>query len=192
MALLGYARVSTTGQSLDIQLEALELEGCRRIFKEKVSGATTNDREELDALIEFADDGDLVVITKLDRLARSMRDFCNIVEALKNKGCGIRVLATKGLDSDSPTGKLILDILASVAEFERELLRERQRAGIDAAKAKGVYTGRKAKAKELKDKVLAEVAAGGNKTAIAKNNGISRGTLYNMLAENEKAGAEAR
>jgi DNA invertase Pin-like site-specific DNA recombinase len=183
MALLGYARVSTTGQSLDIQLEALELEGCRRIFKEKASGATTNDRHELDALIEFADEGDLVVITKLDRLARSMRDFCNIVEALNNKGCGIRVLATKGLDSSSPAGKLILDILASVAEFERELLRERQRAGIEVAKANGVYTGRQAKAKEIKIKVRAEVAAGGKKAQVARANGISRSTLYNMLKD---------
>ena len=142
MTTYGYARVSSDDQSLDVQREALRAAGCDMIREEKRSGASQEGRDELALLLEFIRDGDVLVVTKLDRLARSIRDVMDIHGRLRAKGATLRIL-NMGLDTTTPTGKLMLGVLGSVAEFEREMIQERQREGIEAAKARGVYTGSK-------------------------------------------------
>lgn len=177
--LVGYARVSSSGQSLDVQLEGLRAAGCEKIFAEKRSGTSRRERTELANALSFVREGDTLVVTRLDRLARSAVDLHAIVKQLAEKGVAFNCIQQLGMDTSSSTGKLLLGILASIAEFEVDIRRERQREGIEKAKAAGVYRGRKpsvdvAAVRELK-------ANGVGATAIAKKLGIGRASVYRAL-----------
>lgn len=176
----GYARVSTADQSLDVQREALKAAGCEMVREEKRSGATQDGREELALLLEFIRSGDVLVVTKLDRLARSIRDVMDIHGKLTAKGATLRIL-NMGLDTTTATGKLMLGVLGSVAEFERDLLLERQREGIDAAKAAGKYQG--GKAQYDRAEVWRMLDAGTSKAEIARQLECSEMTVYRIIKE---------
>ncbi|MGO8753835.1 MAG: recombinase family protein [Gallionellaceae bacterium] len=139
MAKIGYARVSSTGQSLEVQLE--KLKGCEKIYREKKSAKTDN-RPQLQICLDYVRHGDTLVITKLDRLARSTRDLLNITNKLSAKKVQLKVL-DQNIDTSTPTGKLMLTMLGAIAEFENDLRKERQADGIEMAKKKGVQFGRK-------------------------------------------------
>jgi DNA invertase Pin-like site-specific DNA recombinase len=141
MALFGYARVSTEGQSLTAQVAELKAVNCNRIFREKISGART-DRKQLARLIKGLDQGDVLVVTRLDRLARSTRDLLNVLDAVAAKGAGFRSLRDTWADTTTAHGRLMLTILGGLAEFERELIRTRTGEGRQRAKARGVIMGR--------------------------------------------------
>jgi DNA invertase Pin-like site-specific DNA recombinase len=179
--LVGYARVSTTGQSLDIQREQLQQAGCERIFEEKRSGAKAADRKALNAALEFAREGDTLVVTRLDRLARSITDLRAIVDGLTAKGVGFRCLQQGSLDTTKSEGKLLLNILGSFAEFELDIRRERQMEGIAKAKAAGVYRGRKPNIDP--QEVRKALQAGESPTALAKRLGVARSSVYRVAAE---------
>lgn len=183
MAKVGYARVSSYGQSLDVQLERLA--ECDKVFSEKKSGKT-DDREQLKAVLEWVRDGDVLVVTKLDRLARSTRDLLNIVNKLDDKGVELRVL-DQNIDTGTPTGKLMLAMLGAIAEFENDLRRERQMDGIQMAKKKGVQLGRK---KKLDDEELARLrerhASGEKVSDLATYYQISRMSVYRLLERNDQ------
>jgi DNA invertase Pin-like site-specific DNA recombinase len=179
--LVGYARVSTTGQSLDIQREQLEAAGCERIFEEKKSGAKADNRAALKGALEFAREGDTLVVTRLDRLARSITDLRAIVDGLTAKGVGFRCLQQGALDTTKSEGKLLLNILGSFAEFELDIRRERQMEGIAKAKAAGVYQGRKPSIDP--QEVRTALQAGESPTALAKRLGVARSSIYRVAAE---------
>ncbi|CRL14706.1 recombinase family protein [Phaeobacter italicus] len=136
----GYARVSTDDQNLDAQTDALKAAGAERIFADKISGVR-RDRPELDALLDQLRPGDVVVVTKYDRLARSLRDLLDLVETIKDRGAGFRSLA-EDIDTTTPAGRLVFHVFASIAQFERERIAERTREGLQAAKARGRVGGR--------------------------------------------------
>lgn len=144
MAVVGYARVSTTGQSLDVQLEQLTKAGCTKVFSEKRSGLDGK-RPELAACLDYVRDGDTLLVTKLDRLARSTTDLYRTIETLKAKNVGFRVVDDPTIDTTSRTGKLIMGILALIAEFETDIRKERQLEGIAKAKENKVQFGRPSK-----------------------------------------------
>lgn len=137
MTTFGYARVSTDDQSLDVQRAALKAAGCEMIREEKVSGASRDGRDELAILLDFIRAGDVLIVTKLDRLSRNTVDMLTIIQELGEKGVGFKSLAEPWADTTTPAGKLMLTVFAGVAEFERARLRERQREGIDRAKRNG-------------------------------------------------------
>jgi len=139
--LLGYARVSTDDQNLTLQRAALKEVGCRRIYEEKISGAK-RDRPQLARLLDQIRDGDVVVVTRLDRLARSTRDLLEIAEQLKDAEAGLRSLAEPWADTTSPAGRMVLTVFAGMAEFERTLIHQRTSSGRMAAKQRGVRFGR--------------------------------------------------
>lgn len=142
--LIGYARVSTDDQDLSIQRAALKEAGCRRTFEEKVSGAK-RDRAELGRMLEQIREEDVVVVTRLDRLARSTKDLLDIAERLNDAGAGLRSLAEPWADTTSPAGRMVLTVFAGIAEFERAVIHQRTSTGRAAAKARGVKFGRKPK-----------------------------------------------
>lgn len=184
---VGYARVSSAGQSLDVQITALEQAGCGKIFKEKKSGRRAQDREQLIAALDYVREGDTLTVTKLDRLARSVIDLHKTVEQLTAKGVGFRVLQQSGIDTTTSTGKLTLGVLAAVAEFEADIRAERQRDGIEAAKAKGVYKGRKPSVDPAEIKQL--LAEGMGPAEVARKVGCARSTVY-RLADAETEASE--
>ena len=139
---VGYARVSSYGQSLEIQTEQLKDVECENIFSEKLSGTSTNQRLKLKECISFVRKGDVLIVTKLDRLARSTSDLLNIINQLKSKGVGFKVLNNTAIDTTTATGRLMVSILGSIAEFENELRKERQSEGIARALDKGIKFGR--------------------------------------------------
>src|SRR5271168_2475875 len=143
MTLFGYARVSTEGQTLDAQLEALQAAGCetKNIFREKITGAHA-DRPQLTRLLGLIDDGDALMVSRLDRLARSTRDLLNILATLAQRGAAFRSLGDTWADTTTPHGRLMLTVLGGLAEFERELIRLRTGEGRTRAKARGVHMGR--------------------------------------------------
>lgn len=138
--IIGYARVSTDEQNLDAQLDALKGVGALRIFSDKISGSLRK-RPELDRLLDQLRDGDVIVVTKYDRLARSLRDLLDIVEAIKERGAGFRSLA-EDIDTTTPAGRLVFHVFASIAQFERERISERTKEGLDAARKRGRVGGR--------------------------------------------------
>ena len=138
---IGYARVSTEDQNLTLQLDALKLAGCEKIFREKISGAKT-DRPELTKLLEQVREGDTVTVWKLDRLGRSLKHLVETVTELQNRNIGFRSVK-ESIDTTTATGKLIFHIFAALAEFERDMLRERTNAGLAASRARGIIGGRK-------------------------------------------------
>jgi len=177
---IGYARVSSTGQSLDLQMKALENAGCEKIFSEKVSGAK-GDRKEFTSMMEFARDGDRIVVTKLDRLSRSSMELQNTAKTLESKKIDLRVLE-QNIDTSSASGKLLFNMIGIVAEFEREMINERAAEGRKAAMENGVKFGRK---KVLADDEIVEakklVSSGLGKKEIGKRLGVSRSTIYRVL-----------
>lgn len=179
--IVGYARVSTVDQNLDVQCEQLLAAGADKIFEEKASGAKIN-RSQLAAMQDFARDGDTVVVCKLDRIARSTRDLLGIIESLESKGVAFQVLNIN-LDTGTATGKLMLTMLGGIAEFERELMLERQAEGIAKAKAAGKYKGRKPTARVRSNEVKQLNAEGVSKKSIADRLGIGIASVYRILAD---------
>ncbi|RUQ92925.1 recombinase family protein [Legionella septentrionalis] len=177
---IGYIRVSSIDQNADRQLEGVKLD---KIFTDKTSGGSLN-RPQLAAMMEFIREGDTVVAHSMDRLARNLSDLRNIVKKLTDQGIRVEFIKENLIftGEDSSMSILMLNIVGAVAEFERSLIKERQREGIELAKKKGVYKGRKRAltASQIND-LKAEVLAGGNKTALAGKYGISRETLYQYL-----------
>ena len=173
----GYARVSTSEQDLTVQLEALKAAGCEVVRSEKVSGTSVSGRTELQNLLDFARDGDTIVVTRIDRLARSVRDLQNLVYDLNEKGVSLRA-TEQSVDTSTSAGKCFLDMLSVFAEFETNLRRERQMEGIKKAKAKGVYAGRKQTINVEKVRKMRKDGIGA--TAIAKELGIDRTSVYRV------------
>jgi DNA invertase Pin-like site-specific DNA recombinase len=178
--LIGYARTSTVEQvaGFDAQLSELANQGCEKVFKEQVSSVA--ERKQLEEAISFARSGDVFVVTKLDRLARNTQHLLDIVQRLDKKSVALKVL-NLGLDTSTPTGKLMLTMLGAVGQFEREIMLERQKEGVAKAKAEGKYKGRKATAQAMKPEVVARLAKGLTKEAIAKELGIGVASVYRML-----------
>lgn len=138
--ILGYARVSTDDQNLDAQTDALTAAGAGRIYADRIGG-TKRQRPELNRMLDQLRDGDVVVVTKYDRLARSLRDLLDIVEAIRERGAGFRSLA-EDIDTTTPAGRLVFHVFASIAQFERERISERTREGLEAARRRGRVGGR--------------------------------------------------
>ena len=182
-AIVGYARTSTADQQagLDAQIAELHGAGCTRIFSEQVSGADTA-RSQLQAALDWVRAGDVFVVTKPERLARNVIDLLGIVERLRAKDVTVRILAMH-LDTGNPTSNLILTILAGVGSWEREIMLERQRAGIAKAKAEGRYKGRAPTARAKTPEVLRLKAEGQTVAQIAESVGISRASVYRAFAE---------
>jgi DNA invertase Pin-like site-specific DNA recombinase len=183
--LVGYARTSTVEQEagLDAQVRDLRAAGCEKLFAERVSSVAR--RAQLEAALDFARQGDVLVVAKPDRLARSTADLLAIVAALESKGVALMILSMGGqpLDTRAPTGRLMLTMLGAVAEFERALMLERQREGIARAKADGKYRGRAPTARRLADDVLRLKREGIAPTRIAQQLGIGRASVYRILAD---------
>jgi DNA invertase Pin-like site-specific DNA recombinase len=176
----GYARVSTTDQDLSIQSSALKAAGCDVIRSEKVSGTTRDGRMELATLLDFIREGDVLVVTRIDRLARSVGDLQDIVRAIKTKGASLKA-TEQPIDTSTAAGKCFLDMLGVFAEFETNLRRERQMEGIDKAKAAGIYKGRKPSIDPQQVRVLRNQGFGA--TDIAKRLKIGRASVYRLLGE---------
>ena len=180
MATYGYARVSTTEQDLTIQREALTKAGCSIIREEKRTGTTMDGRAELDTLMQFLRAGDTVIVTRIDRLARSLRDLQNIVHELKARGVTLKA-TEQPIDTSTAAGKAFLDMLGVFAEFETNLRSERQMEGIEKAKEKGVYKGTKPKIDRAAIAMLR--AEGKGVTEISKTLNISRESIYRIEKE---------
>lgn len=184
MALYGYARVSSNDQDYTLQEQALRAAGCEVIRAEKVTGTSRTDRTELQVLLDFLRSGDTLVVTRIDRLARSIKDLQDIVFTLKEQGVTLKA-TEQPIDTRSASGKAFLDMLGVFAEFETNLRRERQIEGIAAAKSRGVYRGRKPSvntAEILRLRIEDKLGA----TAIARRLGIGRATVYRALANREQ------
>ncbi|HEX5237288.1 MAG TPA: recombinase family protein [Sphingomicrobium sp.] len=176
--IVGYARVSTSDQSLDVQEAALRSAGAEKIFAEKLSGTTSN-RPQLRDAVEFCREGDTFIVTRLDRFARSSVDLHNIVAALVAKGVDFRCTEQAGVDTSTSSGKLMLGMLGAVAEFETAIRRERQMEGIARARRAGAYTGRKATIDH--GEVLQLFQQGKGATEIAAQLGIGRASVYRII-----------
>lgn len=180
MSIVGYARVSSSSQNLDLQLEQLADAGCEKVFAEKVTGTSRNDRQSLAECLDWVREGDTLVVTRLDRLARSGRDLHDIIAQLSAKQVGFRCVQQGAVDTTTSMGKLILGILGAVAEFETDIREERQREGIERAKAAGVYRGRKRSVDAAQVRSLRDQGLGG--TEIAQKLGIARASVYRALS----------
>jgi len=181
---IGYARVSTKDQNLNLQLDALKQEGCQQIFAERITGAKL-DRKELKRMLDHLRPGDIVVIWKLDRLGRSLRDLVDLVTEIQEKGAALKSLQD-AIDTTTPQGKLTFHLFAALAEFEREIIRERTKAGLEAARARGRKGGRpKGLSKEAQHKAIVArtLYEQGDMTVaqICKQLDISKGTFYKYL-----------
>jgi DNA invertase Pin-like site-specific DNA recombinase len=180
MALFGYARVSTDGQSLTAQVTELKAAHCQRIFQEKISG-TRSDRKQLTRLIAGLDKGDVLVVTRLDRLARSTRDLLNILGAVSEKGAGFKSLRDTWADTTTAHGRLMLTVLGGLAEFERELIRTRTGEGRQRAMARGVVMGRRPKLTiHQRREAIARREAGEVLTDIARSFNVSHSTISRL------------
>lgn len=182
--IIGYARVSTKDQNLSMQIDALKKEGCKKIFKEKVTG-TKQDRIQLQKMLEEIREGDVIVIWKLDRLGRSLKHLVELVSELLDKGVGLKSL-NDPVDTTTAQGRLIFNIFASLAEFERDIISERTKAGLASARARGRTGGRpKGLSEDAQKTALAaeSLYKEGKLTVneIASKLSISKGTLYSYL-----------
>jgi DNA invertase Pin-like site-specific DNA recombinase len=186
--IVGYARTSTADQiaGFDAQIQELKAAGCQKMFQEQVS--SVGKRAQLEAVLEYVREGDVLVVTKLDRLARSMADLMVMIQTLDHKAVGLRVL-NLGMDTHTPTGKLMLTMLGGVAQFEREMMLERQREGVARAKAAGKYKGRKPIAPEQRAEVVRLAGLGLTKAGIARKLGLGEASVYRILAETKKRSA---
>ncbi len=183
--IIGYARTSTVDQiaGFEAQLKELEAAHCQKIFREQVSSVAT--RLQLEAALEFARESDVLVVTKLDRLARSVSDLMTIIQVMERKAVGLRIL-NLGMDTQTPTGKLMLTMLGGIAQFEREMMLERQKEGIAKAKSAGKYKGRKPLADDLRQEVVCLAAKGLAKANIARQLNIGEASVYRILAAMKK------
>lgn len=181
---IGYARVSTLDQNLDLQIDALNQAGCKKIFQEKITG-TKLKREQLQNAIDYLRAGDVLVIWKLDRLGRSLKDLLLIVNELNQKEIGLKSLH-ENIDTTTPTGKLIFHIFASLAEFEKDVIKERTNAGLKAARARGRVGGRPKKLTDKQLTLLKTLHQDKNTSLSDISNilGISKKTIYNYLNSN--------
>jgi DNA invertase Pin-like site-specific DNA recombinase len=178
---IGYARVSTTDQNTDLQLEALKRAGCEQIFEDQVSGAVKK-RPGLEKALAVVDAGDVLVVWRLDRLGRSLPHLIEVIAELGDRGAGFRSL-TESIDTTTAGGRLVFHMMGALAEFERSLIQERTKAGLQAAKTRGVIGGRPralSKAKIAHARKL--IDAGESPAAVAKSLGVGRSTLYRALS----------
>lgn len=187
--LVGYARTSTIeqGAGLEAQVRDLKAFGCETIYQEQVSSVA--ERQELDSAIKSLRTGDKLVVGKLDRLARSVRHLGDLLETLEAKGAGLVILSMGGqqVDTTTATGRMMLNVMGAVAQFEREMMLERQKEGIAKAKAEGKYTGRKPTAMAKADAAMSLLDSGMSKAKVCEHLGISRASLYRIIAQQEAA-----
>ena len=178
--IIGYARTSTADQlaGFEAQKRDLAAQGCDRIFAEQVSSVA--DRAQLEAALDYAREGDVFMVTKLDRLARSTQNLLDIAARLEAKGVPLRII-NLGIDTGTPTGRLMLTMLGGIAQFEREIMLERQREGIAKAQAEGAYKGRKSTTADKVDQIRSLSSEGQGASAIAKALGLSRQAVYRAL-----------
>ena len=174
--IIGYARCSTDRQELNLQFDALKAVGCEKIYHDVMSGAKT-ERPELRKCLDFLQSGDVLVVYKLDRLSRSLKHLVNTVLDLNDRGVDI-IITSMQIDTRTPTGKLIFGIMASIADFERELIRERVNAGIKAAKARGVKFGRDT----VITQDMIEATKSSSVRSVARQYGVSKSALYDRLS----------
>ena len=181
--LIGYARTSTTDQHAGFEAQLVELKayGCERMYQEQVSAVAS--RQELERAIDMLREGDKLVVTKLDRLARNVMHMGELLEQIEAKGAGLVILSlgSETVDTSTATGKLILNMMVSVAQFEREMMKERQVEGIKRAQAEGKYKGRVPTAMKQADKVKALVDAGVTRVQVQEQLGISKASYYRCL-----------
>jgi DNA invertase Pin-like site-specific DNA recombinase len=183
---IGYARVSSTGQNLDIQFEKLQAGGCEKIYQEKQSWKTENNRPALQEALAFAREGDIFIVTRLDRLARSVHDLLQITKRFEKENIGFVVLDQQ-IDTTTSVGRLMFHILSAIGEFERELINERVKEWLAKAKAKGIKSGRKSKL--TPERLLAfrrefeNPPDGVTKADVARKYGLSRASGYRLLSE---------
>jgi DNA invertase Pin-like site-specific DNA recombinase len=179
--LIGYARVSTADQDPALQLDALRAASCERVFEERASGART-DRPVLGEAVDYARDGDVLVVWRLDRFGRSLKDLIEKVGALRDRGVGFRSL-TEAIDTTTAGGQLVFHIFGALAEFERELIRERTLAGLEAARARGRKGGRPPKMTRAKVRHAARLLADpeADVGAVCETLGVSKSTLYTYV-----------
>lgn len=187
MAIVGYARVSTEDQNLEAQLKLLKEAGCEKIYQEKASGVK-EDRTELTSMLDYVREGDVLVVTKLDRIARSTKHLLEIADTLEKKGVQFLVLNIN-LDTSTPTGKLMLTMLGAIATFEREMMLERQIEGIREAKLKGLYKGRKPTARDKTEEVKSLLGMGMTKQAVADKLGMGIASVYRISKSIKERGA---
>jgi DNA invertase Pin-like site-specific DNA recombinase len=192
--LIGYARTSTDEQVAGFEAQLRELESLAggsdrvKIFKERVS-SVARERPQLEAMIDYVRDGDEVIVTRLDRLARSVADMVDIVRRIRAKGATIRLPGIGTINGDDPTSELLLNVLAAIAQFERQIMLARQREGIAKAKGEGKYKGRAPTARRQAERIR-ELAAGGmRKEDIADQLAVSRSSVYRILQEGNEAAA---
>ena len=185
MTRIGYARVSTKDQDLDIQIAKLKAAGCEIVRSETGSGASRIGRAELETVLQFVREGDELVVHRLDRLGRSTRDVLNLVHELDAKGASLRILEPD-ITTAGDMGRMVITVLGMVADMELKFIKDRQRAGIEAAKTKGVYKGRRKSVDEVEIRKLA--SEGISKAQIARNLGISRMTVYRTLQNDSSDG----
>jgi DNA invertase Pin-like site-specific DNA recombinase len=178
--IVGYARTSTIEQTagLEAQERDLKAAGIEKLFQEQTSAV--GPRKALETVLDFLRTGDVLAVTKLDRLARSVGDLCKIVERIEGKGASLRILAMN-LDTATPTGRLMLNVIGSVAQFEREIMLERQREGIQKAKGEGKYKGRRPTARAKADDIHRLAAEGATREMIAKRLNIGVASVYRVL-----------
>ncbi|MFO6428461.1 recombinase family protein [Erythrobacter sp. W302b] len=181
MSIVGYARVSSSSENLDLQLGQLANSGCEKVFSEKITGTSRNDRQALADCLDWVREGDTLIVTRLDRLARSGHDLHDIISHLSAKKVGFRCVQQGAVDTTTSMGKLILGILGAVAEFETDIRKERQREGIERAKAAGVYKGRKRTVDVGQVRSLRQQGLGA--TDIATHLGIARASVYRALSD---------
>jgi DNA invertase Pin-like site-specific DNA recombinase len=182
VAVYGYARVSTGGQSLTTQIAELRAAQCEKVFQEKISGARSN-RKQLARLMSVLSKGDVLMVTRLDRLARSTRDLLNLLGAIAERSAGFKSLRDTWADTTTAHGRLMLTVLGGLAEFERELIRTRTGEGRERAKARGVILGRKPKlTKHQRAEAIARREAGEVLTEIARSYNVSHSTISRLQA----------
>lgn len=179
--LIGYVRCSTADQNLDLQIDALERAGCQKIFKDVMSGAI-DDRPGLQEALNGLSVGDTLVVWKLDRLGRSLQHLITVISELNHRKIGFKTL-TEAIDTTTPSGRLVLHIFAALAEFERSLIQQRTRAGLEAAKLRGRTGGRPHKLTESQSKIAEQLFLERNLSVneIAQSLGVSRSSIYRNL-----------
>ena len=180
MSRIGYARVSSDSQDLDIQIGKLTAAGCEVIRSETGSGASRDGRTELNTVLEFLRQGDELVVHRLDRLGRSTRDILNLVHELDTQGASLRILEPD-ITTKGEMGRMVITVLGMVADMELKFIKDRQRAGIEAAKAKGTYKGRKKVINEAE--IHDRIERGQTKAQVAREMGVSRMTVYRALSK---------
>lgn len=181
--LIGYARVSTADQNADLQLRALNAAGVERTFTDQGVSGSRASRPELDRCLDTLREGDVLCVWRLDRLARSLRNLLDLVELLSQRGVHLRSL-TESIDTSSASGRLVLSVFGALAEFERELIRERTAAGLEAARARGARIGRPAAVTRDQLAQARTLVAGGHRVGdVAKTLGVGRSTLYRALRD---------